>query len=340
MLDSSAVERLMGEFFVNASIPPQAGGPAPRYQFNPDHFEKYEVAFATELDADLERLGSCLKVGLFHYGPPMWRLGYTDHYQALTGGLESGVPPTGAARDAIWQEVLARCTTKTMQPGNLIFRVRKGEALPAALAAEFDSPPIGTATSGRYESAGVPIFYGADDVETCLHESRVALSDWIGVASFTPSSQLRLLDLSGDFEDAAANSAFDRIDIMMNKLAFVGKGDYDLCREAASHVRDMGFDGFYFTSYFAQARKKNLRNIALFGHPVAAGKLTLQSVNRVQLTNVEYGFRFGPHNDTSLPIDRAEMQALAAAMADGSLALKEARAALDELVNRRSAGPR
>lgn len=212
--------------------------------------------------------------------------------------------------------------------------------MPAAVASEFDTPPTGVPTSGRYESPGLPVFYGADDVETCLHESRVALSDWIAVATFAPTKPLKLLDLSEDIDDSKASTPFERVDIFMRRLAFAGKQDYDLCRELALRVHARGFDGFFFTSYFAQAHTRRLRNIALFGYPAAEGKLLLQSVNRVHLIHVDYEYGFGPHNDTALPISRDEMTALTEKMRGGSASLDETTKALDKLLNRRSAGPR
>lgn len=338
-LTKEAAESLMHAFFVVGSIPPDIGGPASVYEFNPHH-KVGEVEFFTDLDADLERLSDFLGVGLFHYGPPMWRLGYTEHYNQLRGPIEGEMRVEGEERAKLWRDILARCVTRTVDPGVNIFRVRKGEEMTPARATEFDSPPNGIQTFGRYESVGLSIFYGAEDVETCLHESRVALSDWIAVATFRPAAQLRLLDLSKDFDDSAARTPFERIDVLMNKFAFVGKEDYALCRELAVHIHQMGFDGFFFTSYFAQAHVKWLRNIALFGHPVADGKLVLKSVNRVRLSRVTYEFGFGPHNDTALPISREDVGAVSEAMLGDAMTLKEAASAMRALVSKRSDGPR
>nr|WP_199045289.1 RES family NAD+ phosphorylase [Dyella sp. ASV24] len=298
LIDATAAEELMHKFFVSGSIPPDAGGFAPIFEFNPHH-EFGEVTFATELDGDLERLSSMLGVGLFHYGPALWRLGLTDHYQALRGAPGLGIQVDDRKR--AFDDILAKCSTKYLEPDrDLVFRVRKGDQLPAALPLEFDSPPVDVETFGRYESPGFPVFYGADDVETCLHESRVTLSDHIAVATFSPSRRLKLLDLDDDIDDSSASTPFERVDIFLRGLAFAGKRDYDLCRALAAEIHVKGFDGFFFTSYFRQAHKNRLRNIALFGSPVADGKLVLKSVNRIRLTHVSYEYSFGPHNDTTL----------------------------------------
>lgn len=338
-MDTDAVEELMHKFFVYGSVPPDVGGPAPLYQFNQYRYPG-EVTFATELDSDLRRISDFLKVGLFHYGPPLWRLGLTAHYQALRGYMDGGAGIQGDQRKKLWQGILNRCSVRTIDPGANIFRVRKGETLPPALPGEFDAPPLGVATGGRYESKELTVFYGADDIETCLHESRVTLSDWIALANFTPTRPLRILDLTDGIDDSSAGTPFERVDILMRRLAFVGNEDYDLCRELAIEIHALRLDGFYFISYFAQAHHKSLRNIALFGHPVAAGKLRLVSVNRLRLASASYEYTFAPPNDTSLPIDAEEARAIATKLRQGGELAKEAQKELDELIERKSNGPR
>lgn len=146
-LDRGVCEQLLRRFFVEGSIPPEAGGHAPVYEFNPHHLHG-EVLFATELDSDLELLSRFLSVGLFHYGPPLWRFGHTDHYSALKGNMEDGAATQGEARKAIWEEVIARCSIKTLEPGMSIFRVRRGLQLPPAIPAEFDTPPLDLPAKG------------------------------------------------------------------------------------------------------------------------------------------------------------------------------------------------
>lgn len=338
-LDRGVCEQLLHRFFVEGSIPPEAGGHAPVYEFNPHHLHG-EVLFATELDSDLELLSRFLGVGLFHYGPPLWRFGHTDHYSALKGNMEDGTATQGEARKAIWEEVIARCSIKTLEPGMSIFRVRRGQQLPPAIPAEFDTPPPGLASEGRYDSAERPVFYGAEDVETCLHESRVTLSDYIALATFTPTRPLRLLDLADNIDDSSARTPFEQVDVFMKRLAFAGKQDYDLCRELAAEIEERGFDGFLFISYFAQAHRQKLRNIALHGHPVQSGKLQLVSVNRIRLAETNYKYSFGPHNDTSLPIEPTAIEELSARMMAGTISFQEASAEFKRLLNRRSEGPR
>lgn len=339
VVNLAAAEQIMHRFFVHGSIPPEICGPAPLYEFNTYQYPG-DVAFATELDEDLRLLSEFLHVGLFHYGPALWRLGYTEHYTALRGNGALEPALEGEERARVWNKVLARCAVKTIGPDVRVFRVRKGEVLPPALPEHFDTPPESAPGQGRYDSELLPVFYGTEDVETCLHESRVTLADWIAVGSFVPARPLRLLDLADDIDDSTAQTPFERVDILMAKLAFAGTEDYDLCREMATKVHALGVDGFYYKSYFAQAHKRSLRNIALFGRPAREGKLRLISVNRVRLESVEYKFRFGPTNDTSLQMDAADWEVIIEQMKQGGDTAKEAKAKLDQLLARKSQGPR
>jgi len=94
----------MHQFFVTGSIPPEIGGPAPIFQFN-EYKYPGDVQFLTELDGDLKKITEATKVGLFHYGASLWRLGYTEHYQLLVFDNVQGKD-----RDNIWQDIISRCT--------------------------------------------------------------------------------------------------------------------------------------------------------------------------------------------------------------------------------------
>src|SRR5262245_52554607 len=80
-LNREACHQLLTLFFVNGSIPPEVGGFAPIYRFAEG--QPTSVEFASELDPDLRLLSSATNSGLFHNGPPLWRLGYTEHYNRL-----------------------------------------------------------------------------------------------------------------------------------------------------------------------------------------------------------------------------------------------------------------
>lgn len=297
---------VMSSFFVTGSVPPEIGGPAPVFQFN-EHHCPGDVEFLTELDHDVKLISQVIKVGLFHYGPPLWRLGYTEHYQSLVFDNVQGLE-----RKNIWRNIISRCTDEIYDVGSTIFRVRTAEKLPRAIPSEFDTPPLEYIGTGRFNSNTTPIFYGATDIETCLHETRATLSDYIMLAKFSVVKPLKLLNLSCT-EEEGAGTEFERVDRMLRRLAYAGKDEYEICQELAREIKDHGYDGFISHSYFGQAHKKKLYNVSLFDYPVADGELELISTNRLKITSIEYEYSYGPVNDNHV-LDKAKLNELSERM--------------------------
>lgn len=311
ILSKEELLETMSEFFVVGSIPPEAGGPAPIFNFNKDKYPG-NLEFLTELDRDLKKITDITKVGLFHYGPPLWRLGYTEHYQSLV--IDN---VQGEARNNIWQAIINCCTEEMLDVGHCIYRVRVGEKLPPATSSEFDTPPKEYNKIGRFNSETTPIFYGASDIETCLHETRASLSDYIMLAKFSVEKPMKVLNLSCTNE-SNANTEFERVDRMLQRLAYVGKDEYDLCQELAREIELRGYDGFITNSYFGQAHKRQLFNISLFGYPVAQKKLKLISTNKLNITSIAYEYSYGPVND-NLVLDKSKLNLLRERMLNISL---------------------
>lgn len=61
-------------------------------------------------------------------------------------------------------------------------------------ARELGAPPAGKASAGRMNAAGVAVFYGALDSETCIAEMRPALGGRVLVGGFRTTQTLRVLD--------------------------------------------------------------------------------------------------------------------------------------------------
>jgi len=339
-VDTETAIDVMGDFFVNGSVPPEIGGPAPVFHYNSSKHSQ-NVTFGTNIDHDLNILSKFLDVSLFHYGPPLWRLGFTDHYQKLKGvGPEEGLKDV-VEREKIWDEIIGRCKVVNFDDRNKIFRLRSGRELVQATPEQFDTPPAEFVVSrGRYDSDSLPIFYASDDVEVCIHECRATLADSLTLGTLVPNRPIRLIDLSDSSDESALGTEFQSVTRMLVKLAYSGKQDYDLCRELAQHIKKRGFDGFLFLSYFSQAHKRKLKNLALFGYPLKSGLLRLESVNRLILEYVGYEYSFGPHNDQYIPPDAAEFEKIADQLRAGEITGYEASERMQKALNRKSKGPR
>ena len=73
---------------------------------------------------------------------------------------------------------------------------------------------------------------------------------------------------------------------------------YRYCRRIAQTIKDeTGADGFVYNSYFTNVAGDaggEAINYALFGHPIADGKLIIDSINTVKLERIKYDFHLGP----------------------------------------------
>jgi hypothetical protein len=285
-LDEENVEQLVSEFFVYGSVPPSLGGYAPVYNIKSTGVN--ELTFESELDQDITLLSQYKSLPLYHYGPPLYKIGATTNYQDLVYDKV-----TGQRRSEIWEEIIGACKCLTLQPGAVIFRARKGDSLPPALESEFDSNP--NPTEGRFNKEKESIFYGAFEVETCLHEIRVALTDYVALATFKVRKYIRLLDVT-DIAEFSGNP-YDSIGSFIQKIVYSGEAEYPLCQELASEIKYRGYDGLISFSFFKQAHKKDLKNIILFGQPAKDGKITMISTNKINLKFVSYDFSYGPMRD-------------------------------------------
>ena len=316
---------IMNQFFLIGSIPPEIGGPAPIFQFNEDQYPG-DVQFLTELDEDLKKITDVTKMGLFHYGPPLWRLGYTEHYQSLVFDNVQGED-----RNNIWEAIISCCTEEILDVGYCIYRIRTGEKLPPANSSEFDTPPLEYTKNGRFNSETTPIFYGASDIETCLHETRVSLSDYIMLAKFSVEKPLKVLNLSCTNE-SNSSTELDRVDRMLQRLAYVGKDEYGLCQELSREIKLRGYDGFITNSYFGQAHKRELFNISLFEYPVAEKKLKLISTNKLKITSIEYEYSYGPVKDNRV-LDKSKLKLLQGKMLNMELDSEASFEEMNKLMN-------
>lgn len=70
-------------------------------------------------------------------------------------------------------------------------------------------PPSSKATSGRMNAEGISVFYGAEDLATCVAEIRAPVGGYVIAAMFDVISPLRLLDLSELAQIQVSGSIFD-----------------------------------------------------------------------------------------------------------------------------------
>lgn len=114
-----------------------------------------------------------------------------------------------AALDAILKPVLegrfARRAIRTIVPGGRLSTLYRGrlandeaaqKKIYAKPLAEMAAPLPGIAGDGRMNAAGISVFYGASDLNTCLAELRTPVGGAAIIGRFEVLRPLRLLDLS------------------------------------------------------------------------------------------------------------------------------------------------
>lgn len=281
----TAVEALMVEFFWHGSFFRADFGGAHRLVSNPYRYGSREVDFPSWLRSDAHLLEDELKVGLFHYGPPLWRIGEIEQLVNLRN------PKT---RSAAISSLFHQFPEKILVAGTPFFRVRKNLAPEQEQDfSQYDAPPQGYGGSGRLDSKGLTVLYGSEDLEICIHECRVIIPDECFVASLETTRDLRLLDLTAPpISDGA--TPFESLDISMRFLFSAGDHSYSITQAIARRARRAGYNGIVYPSYFSLVKLKSIPNIALFGRPIKSGAVRVKAINRAMLSSATYEVRMGP----------------------------------------------
>lgn len=305
-LTKEALLRLAHRYFVWGSFHRTEYGGAPTIEFN-DKRSGGEVDFPPSLSNDVSLIEKLCGIGFFHYGPRLWMIGEIEPLKQLQDQ---------STRDSIIDRIINEYPEKSLDPENLFYRVRKAPANPDSHG-EYDSPPIGITGNGRLDTEDFRVFYASPDMEVCVHECRFAAEDELYVATLNTTKPLRLLNLTAIPKEEMTE--FESLDITINMLFLASKHSYEIAKQIAAKARGVGFDGLIYPSYFSELRTgviplrttyglSNRRipqyqeieealsvpNYAIFGRPIEEGKISVQCINKMVISRVEYGFHFGP----------------------------------------------
>lgn len=306
-LSADLAEALAHRFFVWGTLERLEYGAASVIVFN--KHQTTSINTAPWFEPDLRLIEKTLGVGFFYYGPRGWMLGDVEPLKALQHK---------ATRGAVISRIISEYPATTLTPEQTFYRIRKAPGNPSSFA-EYDSPPSRMfARSGRLDSRKLPLMYGSQDLPVCVHECRVAAEDDVFVATLAPTKNLRLLDLTELLQEKETTE-FESLDMAVHMLFLAGRHSYRIARQIALAANTANYDGLIYPSYFsllrtggmpfetvygisyrripslaAHEKSKVIGNLALFGRPIAEGKVVVQCINRLILTRVEHGFHFGP----------------------------------------------
>ena len=297
---------LANEFFVWGSVRRYDYGAAPAIQFN--DLRPSDPELATEIGEDLGVFEEILGVGFFLYEPRAWMWGEVEPLKRL---LDDG------SRKDVIQRIVTEYGSMTLTADDQFYRVRKNPRRPTERT-QYDSPPAGR-SGGRLARTKLPVLYASPDLDTCLHECRVAVEDELYVATLRPSRDLKLLNVAAMLEEPRSVTEFESLDLAVYMLFLGGTSSYPITQAISEAAKDRGFDGLVYPSYFSMVRNgvkpfettygishrrireyrafeeaKSAPNLAVFGRPVEEGTVDLVCINRVVLSRVVYAGHFGP----------------------------------------------
>lgn len=305
LLDQGRIRWVAHQFFVLGSLTKSKYGGASIIEFN--DLRENELAFPRALQDDVDLICKAASIGFFRYGPPLWRFGLIEPLEALQD--------EGRAAEVI-ERVLAEYPDFELRPKMPFFRLRKDAVHPSE-PEQFDSPPSALSGTGRLDTHKAPVLYGSPDLELCIHECRATADDALHVATLEATRPLRLLDLTRVLKEDC--TTFESLDMAIHLLFLAKEHSYEISRAISAAARSAGFEGMLFPSYFSQLRtgapfletvfglttrafpdaegreaSKVVPNIAIFGRPIADGRVRVACINRVYLRQVAYDIGFGP----------------------------------------------
>ena len=205
-LDSKSLFNLLDRFFVRGTVHTDQFCASPAVVFN--KHQKTCIRISKWLDEDVRLLEDKLGVGFFYYGPPLWMLGHTEPLKKIQ---------TTLGFSDIVSEIVSKYPEVYLSSKDTFYRLRINPTKPSDIA-EYDSPPVKFLGNGRLDSKELPIFYGSQNIEVCIHECKASIEDEIYMATFNPTKNLKLLDLTELIDEDG--SEFESIDLAVIMLFF------------------------------------------------------------------------------------------------------------------------
>jgi len=208
-LTQDLVEALAHRFFVWGTLRRCEYGAAPLVQFN--RSQSTSIKTSPWFEQDIRLIERTLGIGFFYYGPRLWMIGEVEPLKDLR-------EPT--SRASIIKRILSKYPTTRLHATECFYRIRKDPRKPEN-PGEYDSSPLEFVGTGRLDSPEFPVLYGSQDLPVCVHECHVSAEDQVYVATFLPTRDLKLLDLSALLREEHVTE-FESLDLAVHMLFLAG----------------------------------------------------------------------------------------------------------------------
>lgn len=146
------------------------------------------------------------------------------------------------------------------------YRIRTNPKSDFTSPIAYDAPPIQRLEDGRMNLECNTVLYGAFNVETCIHETRVAIDDEIYIATLNPTKELKFLDFCRIKAAKNEPTPFEQLGLAISQIFLAGTQSYRITQAFSKYAFEHGYDGVIYPSYFNSVRDKKFRNIVIFGH--------------------------------------------------------------------------
>lgn len=304
------IKIIMGSFFRNGSVTP--GYLIPLFQiteYNSVYEHNLDYELTEEIINDLELIQKFF--GLTIATPYInMRRGWGDTLLrcSLEENFNKGNQNNNILNDRLREilDYLINSLTKHyINENQLLFRIRKNPKSPH-LEIEYDSRDINALTdsNGRFDNGKYSLFYCCETPSTCVYESKFEPTDLLILATYETNKTLTVIDLEKIDElylnslSADLKEIFNESDILVFINAIIrNNADYGFTQLISNRIFERKFDGIKYTSFYNRFRKDTYSNIAIFGQPLKEGQLTLKSLNRIALNEVDFKWTYGPALD-------------------------------------------
>ena len=292
-LDIEAVVDLFRRFYC-------AGSEAAAYLppiFRDNGIEDEDIQFDKSAQGDYELLKGASGLSIRRYSPHLRNLGLTDLRHRIDEALRTDpVTATEEIAARLRQDLKALLDAGTeleLTPETSLFRARISPERPLD-DTQYDSPPIEKSVPNRVAGPGRQVLCGALDIETCLIEIRPSLDDLVHhrvfAATLKPRESLRLLDFT------ALKPGLPETEFTLGAFFEPNRNSYHLTQMLSTLAEQRGYNGLVYRSAFGciSGVLDSWKNVAVFGAPIAEGKLTVKSINRILTRSVVNSFDLGP----------------------------------------------
>ena len=292
---------LMTSYFENGSIDLSVGNHQPKYRIRETQEKTFEtLALGSDLIQDCKMLheltGHSVDLNYSRLADMgIWR--FNADLKDIT--MQNPCDESFDRLDKLLSTAISKFKTITISPGSIIYRIKRNlpQDIDAETATVFDpQPSIDTPevfpSRDRFSASVIPVFYGAFDISTCLFECRTEYIEELTLGTFEVSRDLKLLDLE-ELEDTIT-TGFEREDLGCFVSRMLYQREYALNNYFSVMAFRLGFQGLKYCSYFSKVRGNRLMNVAIFGTPIAEGKLKPICFDRLTIDNVEVKYSLGP----------------------------------------------